>query len=105
MNEIELNLLLTLLGQVMPRFVDLINRNVSNSKYRFWITFVICGGIGVVLNVGALYFHDLKSILLSGLVLWGASQAAYKTYYEGSTAQTDIRFSNKLNPFPEIKIP
>jgi hypothetical protein len=101
MNDIELNFILTMLGQVMPNFVDLINRNIANSKVRFWITFAVCTTIGAVINLGILSFHDLKSIALSGLILWGASQAAYKTYYEGSSTQTKIRFSNTLNPFPQ----
>ena len=91
-----LTLLTALLGQVMPPIADTINRNIPNSKIRFWVSILLSAVVGVLLNINNLNFGNLDGIIYSSMLLWGSSQIAYKTYYEDSKVQSRIRFSKVL---------
>lgn len=95
MTEAQLYLVATLLGSVMPVLIDTLNREVENKKARFWVSFIVSGFVGVLLSIGDLRLDSLDNILTSILLVWGASQATYKNFWEGSAWQYRVRFSTK----------
>lgn len=102
MSPNELILLSILVGQFMPYFVDVINKYIASAKLRFWVSLLISFTVAVLYNIDQLSVGSVYSWLYSAFILWTSSQAAYKTYYEGSKAQTAIRFSKGLFPLPKF---
>jgi hypothetical protein len=96
MTEYQLYLAATLIGQIMPSLTDVFNRYIKNSDIRFWVSMLISGVIGVVMNYNNLNFSNFDHVLVTALLLWSSGQAAYKQWYEGSKLQSSIRFNTRL---------
>lgn len=91
MSDSELLLVSLLVGQVMPYVTDAINKYIASSRLRFWVSVLLCAGLGWVFNLDVIHVGTFYDTLLSILTLWFSGQAAYKTYYEGSQMQYKIR--------------
>ena len=100
MTDAELMLLSLLVGQMLPYGIDLINRYVASSRIRFWISVAVSLVLGIIFNFDIFHAGSLYDLLLSALTLWFSSQAAYKTYYEGSYIQYKIR--RPVIPLPDV---
>ena len=73
-----------LIGFILPPLIDLINKKVIDSRWRFVISFVTCVGVGVGMNVGNFNIESVGDILGSIAVVFSAAQIAYNLYYEKS---------------------
>jgi hypothetical protein len=102
MNDTTLLLVQGLIGQVLPPLTDLINKWVPSARLRFLSSMIISAVIGLVFTFHKLQFGNIDQFLLSSLVVWASSQAAYKFYYGGSLWQANIRFDN--SPLPLTKL-
>jgi hypothetical protein len=76
-----------LLGLLLPPLIDAINQFISNEKIKFWVSFVICAAIGLILNFlgNHNHFTDMDGIARSILAVFGLAQIAYKGYWKDST--------------------
>lgn len=77
-------------GLVLPALIDLINRRVTNSDVRLWVSFFVCLVFGVFFNFvdTGFIFESFKagfeSITASVMFVFGLSQFSYKGIYEDS---------------------
>lgn len=81
-------MILVIVGLVLPPIVDLVNKYVQNSKIRFLISIafsLVVGGIVSVIQNG--WENVAKDI---GLI-FATSQIVYKLWYEKSGLQDKIR--------------
>lgn len=83
--------MIELIGFILPPLIDLINKNVTDSRWRFVISFVTCVGVGMGMNVGNFNAESVGSILGSITVVFSAAQVAYKLYWEKSEVRTKLR--------------
>ncbi len=74
-------------GAVMPPVIDVINRKITNSNVRYFISMVMCLILGAVFNLDKLNPGD---ILASGAIVFAAAQTVYKTYYFKSDVRAEI---------------
>lgn len=86
------------LGQSLPMGIDYINRNVKDSRVRFWIALLICLIMGVLASIGDIMIlmkdpslPQVGKILQAGILIFTSSQIAYKQWYENSVIQAKIR--------------
>jgi hypothetical protein len=81
-------LIVVILGVFLPPVIDLVNKNISNQKYRFLIAVgfsILVGGIISVVQNG--WENVSKDV---GLI-FATSQIVYKLWYEKSELQGKIR--------------
>jgi hypothetical protein len=98
MTPTEIYLVMVLVGQVLPRFIDNVNKFVLNKKIRFLLSLTISLAVGIIFNFDYLFplkQVNVQQVILTALILWTSSQAAYKMYYEGSQTQMQIRFNTR----------
>lgn len=84
--------LLLLVGFLLPPAIDLINRRVSDSDARFWVSVVLCAcvGFGVHLATNGA-FAGVNLLAKDILAIIGEAQVTYKVMYDGSALQKGIR--------------
>lgn len=81
-------LLMLILGALLPPVVDLVNRYVVNPKLRFLIAIVasvIVGGVVSVVQFG------LDEVMTNATLIFTTSQVVYKLWYEQSSLQGKVR--------------
>lgn len=76
-----------LAGAFMPFVIDLLNRNVTNSNARYFISMGICLLLGALFNLNQLNAGD---ILTSGAIIFAAAQTVYKTYWAKSDTRAKV---------------
>lgn len=91
--------MLNFIGFLMPAFIDLINKHVEDSNYRFWISVIACSLVGCA--IAAIETNGFKSLsptevaeLLSfkTMAIVGMAQISYRGIgYKGSDLQKTIR--------------
>lgn len=74
-----------IVGGVLPPLIDLINKYITNSMARFWVSILICLIVGVILNLGQL---DFQNVLQTGAIVFASAQTIYKTYWKESNVRT-----------------
>lgn len=80
-----------LLGIILPAFIDVLNRKVSDSDKRFWISVVVCSMVGIFINYidTSFAFENARvafdSLSASVLATFGIAQISYKALWENST--------------------
>jgi len=80
-------IILAVIGAVMPPFIDLINRFVKNSRLRFVVSIMSTLLVGGILAL-AQYGSDIWTN--TGLI-FAASQTVYKLWYSESEIKNFIR--------------
>jgi hypothetical protein len=81
-------LLLVIVGAILPPFIDLVNRFVKQSHWRFIISLVfslVVGGVIAFLQFG------WDELLANGGLIFASAQTVYKLWYEKSSWQRTIR--------------
>jgi len=76
-----------IIGGAMPPFIDLVNRYVKDSKWRYAVSILVCLIIGTILNLSKVSFEN---ILGSGAIIFAAAQSTYQAYYSNSKLRTDL---------------
>jgi hypothetical protein len=79
-------------GAFMPFVIDLVNKYVANSNYRYFISIGFCLVLGAIFNFDKLNPAD---ILTSGAIIFAAAQTVYKTYYQKSDVRAKV-FGNEI---------
>lgn len=86
-------------GLAMPPIIDIINKDVKNSKERFFVTLLVCITAGLVLRWNDLTAGNTEELLGAMGVIFMESQAVYRLYFKNSNARSMI--ATKLNLIPE----
>lgn len=81
--------ILTLVGFVLPPFIDLINSKVASSNLRYIISTVICLVVGVVTNLDKL--SSWSDIVANSALIFAEAQSTHKLYYADSGLRTSIQ--------------
>ena len=88
-------------GLLLPVVIDLINRKVKNSDLRFWVSVLLCGVVGVVLNFIQTEFRfdsvqlGADSIAMSVMATFGLAQLSYKGLWEQSSLRKRLTLKAK----------
>lgn len=79
---------LLIIGAILPPFIDLVNRFVPSSNWRFVVSVLFSVMAGAVLS----YFdYGFNAVLADAGLLFTASQTIYKLWYENSSLQRVAR--------------
>ena len=81
-------LLLLLVGAVLPPVADLINKHIKDSNMRFLIVVGLSFLIGAVI---AFFQYGWDGLLANAGLIFATSQAVYKLWYEDSGLQARVR--------------
>lgn len=76
-----------IVGAVLPPFVDLINKHVKNSNWKYVISLLASLLIGAIINYQQL---SIESVLSSGAIVFASAQTVYKTYWEDAKLREKI---------------
>ena len=79
----------SLLAVFLPAVVDLITKNVTDSKKRYLIAVLISVITGVLLNINLFFPFDPTQLLANLGVVIVAAQASYKLYWEDSKVRAN----------------
>ena len=79
-------------GLVLPPVIDFINKNISNSQARFFISVVFCAVVAFVLNIDKLVFGQADSLLASFALIFTQAQVVYKLYWENSRVRSNLLY-------------
>lgn len=79
-----------LIGFVLPFFIDIINRKISNSKARFIVSMLVCAVVALLLNLDKLQSGDVGSLLGSIGIIFTEAQLVYKAYWEKSKIRAKL---------------
>lgn len=75
-------LMQNLIGFLLPPFIDLINKDIPNSKVKFVISLVVCVIVGVILNYQQL--SNTQNLLGGIAIVFTTAQVTYYTYWQNS---------------------
>lgn len=82
------------LGILLPAVIDLINRKISNTDIRFWVSFAFCSVVGVLLNyyiTDGTGFTTVDSAIADIFVTFGLAQFSYKGLWENSKVRNTLQ--------------
>jgi len=79
----SLELLNTIIGAILPPFIQLVNQSVKNSNWRYVISVVACLVIGAVITFinGQL---DFTNVLVSAGLIFASAQTTYKLFWSNT---------------------
>ncbi len=80
-----------MIGFLLPPFIDGVNRYIPSSRGRAVVSFLICIGIGIVVNLNKLYYASPEQIMQSVAVIIASSQMTYNLIYKDTKLQDKIR--------------
>ena len=82
----------SLIGLVLPPFIDFINARITNSKLRFVVSLIVCTAVALVLEFmnGTLKYADMSEVLTSVALVFTSAQVVYKLYWEKSTMRSVV---------------
>jgi uncharacterized membrane protein YczE len=96
--------MIELIGLLLPPLIDLIsylaskiNDSFLSSQFKFWMSFTVCGIIGIAIDyylIAGIGFGSQDSIAASILSIFGASQISYKVVWENTPAHKNLGKSN-----------
>ena len=82
----------SLVGLILPPFIDFINARITNSKLRFVVSLIVCTLVALVLEFmnGTLKYADMSEVLTSIALVFTSAQVVYKLYWEKSTMRSVV---------------
>lgn len=82
----------SLVGLILPPFIDFINARITNSKLRFVVSLIVCTLVALVLEFmnGTLKYADMNEVLTSVALVFTSAQVVYKLYWEKSTMRSVV---------------
>ena len=94
--------MINLVGFLLPPLIDLINRRITDTDARFWVSVLVCSLVGILQELikNGFTFTTVDPFIVSILAMFGLAQLAYKGIYEDSRMQDAIR-----NDTPSEKVP
>lgn len=81
-----------LVGFILPPFIDLINRKVTNSNVRYLISLLVSLLVAGIIKYfdGGLIFGDVDQVLASAGIIFAEAQTVYKLYWEDSKVRATL---------------
>lgn len=89
------------LALLLPVLIDLVNRKVADTDFRFWISVLICAVAGVGLNYLQTSFsfatplEGFESLTQSIMVVFGLAQLSYKGFWENSKMRENLSLKSQ----------
>jgi len=77
---------LDFIGFIMPPIIDAVNQFVPDSRFRFWVSLLICAVIAALVNLDKITTEPTTVLLKVGFV-FAQAQIIYKQYWEKSTVR------------------
>lgn len=92
-----------LIGFLLPPFLDILNRRISDKDARWMATVVLCSIIGIGLNVlqhngvydTSNWLAIAQSVGESIVAVFGAAQISYKLAWEDSGVRSELGLNAK----------
>lgn len=87
-----------IIGAILPLFIDLINRKVPNSTYRYYIALGISLFVGFLTSlteITGLDYSSAEAVLVAGGIVFTAAQTSYKAYWENSDKREKLNLNAK----------
>ena len=85
MNE---QIIVLLIGAVSPPIIDLINRYITDNRWRFVVSLVFSAVAGIAYS---LIVNGTQATLADATLIFAASQTVYKLIYVDSKIQDKVR--------------
>lgn len=79
------------LGAVLPPVIDLINKYISDAKWKYLVSVVICVVLAFILNLAGNDASNLGKLVEGSSAIFLSAQTIYKLYWK----ESDIRQSLK----------
>lgn len=93
-----------MIGFLLPAVIDLFNRKIQDSDVRFWVSVLVCVGVGAFLATletngfgGMTYVAIAELIAVKAMAMFGMAQISYKKVWEDSEVRTDLGLNAKAN--------
>jgi hypothetical protein len=86
-----MNNFLSLIGFLLPPLIDVVNNKISNGSARFWVSVLICGLVGTLIEfvlTGGLTFEGVSTQIL---LTFGMAQLTYNGLWKGSTPDKTLK--------------
>lgn len=86
-----MNNFLSLIGFLLPPLIDVINNKVANASARFWVSVLVCGLVGTLIEfviTGGLTFEGVSTQIL---LTFGMAQLTYGGLWEGSKPDQTLK--------------
>lgn len=90
--EFVVTLVQNYVGLVLPPLIDLINRRITNSTIRFWVSILIVFLVAMALHAGELVAGSPEQFLESAAIIFAEAQIVYHTWWKKS--ETRARMMN-----------
>ena len=75
-----------LLGGLLPPFIDFLTKTITNSKIRFWISVLVCGVIGILMNFNN---PQIQEAIKNMALVFTSAQIVYKQFWKESPLRSD----------------
>lgn len=92
-----------LVGFILPPLVEVINKGVVNTRFKFVMTITICLVAGLLLHLEELSVNTIDDVLIVASVIFAESQMVYKLYFKNSYWQ--VKLQERFTQEPELVIP
>lgn len=79
-----------LVGLILPPFIDMINKHVTDVRAKYLIALGVSVVVGVLVNLPKLKASSPVEILGSIAIVATAAQLSYKLYWEQSDIRKDL---------------
>lgn len=83
--------LMTLIGFILPPFIDLINNHIKDNYARFWVSVAFCTVIGFGIEYLTNNALTIEGVSAQILTVFGLAQISYKAIWEGSDADLSLK--------------
>lgn len=79
------------IGLILPPFIDIINKRISDSRIRFVVAALICLAVSVVTKWSSLVVGSVPDFLNSAAMVFAESQIVYGLYWSNSQLRTTMK--------------
>lgn len=76
---------------LLPALIDLVNRKISDTDLKFWISVLICGVVGTGMDYLVGGFTGIEAWAEQVLIIFGIAQLSYGAIYKNSGLQKMLR--------------
>lgn len=83
------------IGFILPPLIDLINRKLTDSDLRFWVSTLLCALVGVGIFAVSGQPWNLNGIFDSIVWTFGLAQFSYKGLWENSGIRDNLNLKAK----------
>ena len=98
-------MILTLFTFLLPPLIDLINRKIYDTDIRFWISVLVCMGVGTIIEFvqNGFGFVGADPLISQMLETFALAQLSYKGVWEDHSLRQKLGL--KATTAPKIQLP